>query len=316
MPWPSRFRHIARPPILITGANRSGTTWVGRIIASADNVRYIHEPFNHQHLDPERQLITSPFAHHYHFVKKDEARRVKRYLLYRMGKYHPWLTDIRQQPGPRRLAGATRRWLNRIGHSQTRSLLKDPIALMSAQWLQCTFGMQVVITIRHPAAYVSSILRLNWPMRPHVFISQPALMKSLLAPLAEKIEAQQRRADDPVGDAILAWNIFHHVIAVYRQRHPDWLFFRHEDLSRDYPGLFREMFAKLRLSFGPSQETLLETLCGSFNPAEAQGQVHQLQRNSRANIWNWKNRLSAGQIERIRKETAEIAPLFYGKEDW
>lgn len=315
MPQPSRSRRIAAP-ILVTGANRSGTTWVGRVIASADGVGYVHEPFNHQHLDPERQLIPPPFAHHYHFVGNDEARRIKRYLLYRMGRRHPWLTDVRQQPGLRHLTGATRRWLYSIVPNPNRPLLKDPIALMSAQWLHRTFGMQVVITIRHPAAYVSSILRLNWPMRPHVFLSQPGLMQGLLAPLTEQIEAQHRRQDDPLGDAILAWNVFHHVINVYQQRHPDWLFFRHEDLSRDYLALFEEMFARLGLPFGSAQESLLETLCGPSNPAEAQGQVHQFKRNSRANIWNWKKRLRTDQIDRIRRETVDIAPLFYGKADW
>jgi hypothetical protein len=305
-----------KSPILVTGANRSGTTWVGRVIASADNVRYVHEPFNHEYIDPDYRLIPSPFRHHYHLVGPDEARQVKRYLRYRMGWMHPWLMDIREQPNRHRIAEATRRWIDCTVLDRSRPLVKDPIALMSAEWLESALGMQVVITIRHPAAYVSSILRLNWPMRPHVLLSQPVLMKHILAPLAGRIATQQRRNDDPLGDAILMWNVFHHVIAVYRQRHPDWLFLRHEDLSRNYLPLFEKMFARLGLVFGAPQKTLLETLCGSSNPTEAQGQIHQLKRNSRANIWNWKKRLGSDQIRRIREETADIAPLFYGNEDW
>jgi len=303
-------------PILVTGANRSGTTWVGHVIASADNVRYVHEPFNHEFTDPDYRLIPSPFRRHYHFVGPDEARRVKRYLLYRMGWMHPWLMDIRQQPNRHRIAEATRRWIDCTVLARSRPLVKDPISLMSAEWLERALGMQVIITIRHPAAYVSSILRLNWPMRPHVLLSQPLLMESILAPLAVRIKNQQRRHDDPLGDAILMWNVFHHVIAVYRKRHPDWLFLRHEDLSRNYLLLFREIFATLGLAFGPRQEVLLETLCGPVNPAEAGEEVHQLKRNSRANIWNWKKRLGSDQIRRIREETADIAALFYSDEDW
>lgn len=33
-------------PILVTGAHRSGTTWIGNIISSAQNVFYVQEPFN------------------------------------------------------------------------------------------------------------------------------------------------------------------------------------------------------------------------------------------------------------------------------
>ncbi len=301
-------------PILVTGANRSGTTWVGRVIASADGVQYVHEPFNHEYTDPERRLIPTPFRRHYHRVQPDEARRVKRYLLYRMGWLHPWRADVRERPGLRRLAGATHRWLRTLNRG--RPLVKDPIALMSAEWLQKALGMRVVITIRHPAAYVSSILRLGWPMRPHVFLAQPMLMEGILAPLAEDVARQHRRDDDPLGDAIVAWNVFHRVIAVYRQRHPHWLFYRHEDLSRDYLRLFRQMFTRLALDFGPRQAALLERLCGPGNPAEADGEIHRLRRDSRANIWNWKKRLDSGQIRRIREETAEIAALFYGDEDW
>ncbi len=301
-------------PILVTGANRSGTTWVGRVIASAEGMRYVHEPFNHEYTDPDYWLIPSPFQRHYHQVQPDEARQVKRYLLYRMGKMHPWLADVQENLCIRRLAGATRRWLHTM--DRCRPLVKDPIALMSAEWLEKALDMQVVITIRHPAAYVSSILRLGWPMRPHTFLSQPALMEGILAPLAERIAHQHRRANDPLGDAILAWNVFHHVIDVYRRRHPRWLFYRHEDLSRDYLPLFRQMFTRLDLAFGPRQEALLERLCSPANPAEAGGQVHQLRRNSQANIWNWKTRLDKNQIRRIREETVDIAALFYDTADW
>ena len=36
----------AAPPILVTGAHRSGTTWVGKMLALAPGVAYLHEPFN------------------------------------------------------------------------------------------------------------------------------------------------------------------------------------------------------------------------------------------------------------------------------
>ncbi|MER3452975.1 MAG: hypothetical protein C4321_04710 [Chloroflexota bacterium] len=33
-------------PILVTGSNRSGTTWVGRILAASGRLNYVYEPFN------------------------------------------------------------------------------------------------------------------------------------------------------------------------------------------------------------------------------------------------------------------------------
>ena len=37
---------VSAKPILVTGAHRSGTTWVGKMLALAPGVAYIHEPFN------------------------------------------------------------------------------------------------------------------------------------------------------------------------------------------------------------------------------------------------------------------------------
>ena len=33
-------------PILVTGAHRSGTTWIGKMLALAPGIGYIHEPFS------------------------------------------------------------------------------------------------------------------------------------------------------------------------------------------------------------------------------------------------------------------------------
>ena len=33
-------------PVLVTGSHRSGSTWVGRMIAEAPGMLYLHEPFN------------------------------------------------------------------------------------------------------------------------------------------------------------------------------------------------------------------------------------------------------------------------------
>jgi hypothetical protein len=41
-----RETNSKRHPILVTGTPRSGTTWVGKIIATSPSVGYIKEPFN------------------------------------------------------------------------------------------------------------------------------------------------------------------------------------------------------------------------------------------------------------------------------
>ena len=39
----------ATGPVLVTGSPRSGSTWVGNVLALAPGAGYIHEPFNRRH---------------------------------------------------------------------------------------------------------------------------------------------------------------------------------------------------------------------------------------------------------------------------
>ena len=45
--------------------------------------------------------------------------------------------------------------------SPSHFLLKDPIACMSSEYLHREFEMDVVIIIRHPAAFVSSLQKMG-----------------------------------------------------------------------------------------------------------------------------------------------------------
>jgi len=66
-------------PILVTGSHRSGTTWVGEMLASSPNLVYIGEPFNPKNYCPEicrahfdcwfTYIIESNEAHYYISIK-------------------------------------------------------------------------------------------------------------------------------------------------------------------------------------------------------------------------------------------------------
>jgi hypothetical protein len=70
-----------RKPILVTGSHRSGTTWVGRIIASSPSVAYIHEPFHIRH-DPD--VCPARFDHWFTYVceeNEDQYRKPIKEML-------------------------------------------------------------------------------------------------------------------------------------------------------------------------------------------------------------------------------------------
>ncbi len=176
--------------------------------------------------------------------------------------------------------------------------------------------MQVVVLIRHPAAFASSLKRLGWNFLFAHLLEQRQLMDDYLAPFHDDIARFAGWLPDLIDQVILLWRVMHHVIRRYQQTHPDWVFLRHEDLSREpLPG-FRGLCDRLGLEMTRGVRGAIETYTSSENPREAgEKVVHQLRRDSRANIWNWRTRLRPEEILRIRKGTEDVAPYFYTDAD-
>jgi hypothetical protein len=194
-----------------------------------------------------------------------------------------------------------------------RPLMKDPFALCSAEWLGRRFEMDVVILTRHPAAFVGSIKSKSWNHPFEHFLEQPQLMERYLAEFHDEIREYARLRYATVDQGILLWNLIHHVILQLRAVHPEWLFKRHEDLSARPIEEFSDVYERLGLEFSRGVRRGIERSTGL---EAGTGDVHPLRRHSRSNIWSWRNRLSAAEVERVREGTRDIAEQFYGEEDW
>ena len=304
--------------ILVTGSHRSGSTWVGQMIASHAQVVYLWEPFN-----PVYKLPGSPVRHWFERVTPERAPLFREFLRPLLRFESKWWKEIVERPRPRRMVGATLRaaqawWRRVLGR---RCLLKDPIAIFSAEWMAQTFPMDVVVLIRHPAAFVSSIKRMNWRFGFHQLLGQPALIERDLHPFESQMRQcrrlQEDKALDIIDEAILFWNVFHHVIERYRRDHPDWQFVRHEDLSLRPVEEFTRLLGCMDLTMTRGVHRAIATHTGAENPAEAGlREIHRLKRNSKANIVNWATRLTPAEIVKVRRATEAIAQHFYTDADW
>jgi hypothetical protein len=294
-------------PILVTGSHRSGSTWVGKMIASHPRVAYVEEPFN-AHVRAE-----CPARHMWHLVTEEDEEPFRAYI----GQ----LLDFRDGPGTGRRPLADAAFGSLLGLWRrlrgARPLLKDPIALFSAEWLADTYGMDVVVLIRHPAAFASSLKRLGWTFPFPDLLAQPRLLQDHLAPFEDDIRRVHAAPDDVIDHAILIWRILHYTILKYRLRRPDWVFVRHEDLSLRPVDEFRALFARLGLDFRPEVRRTIEAHTSRENAREAPaGAVHELRRDSRANVWNWAQRLRPDEVARVRAGTEDLARRFYPEARW
>jgi U3 small nucleolar RNA-associated protein 14 len=64
------------------------------------------------------------------------------------------------------------------------------------------------------------------------------------------------------------------------------------------------------------EQTILNS-SSSENPTEvSRKKVHAVKLDSRANLDNWKRRLTSDEIARIRLTTEEVAHLYYPEVNW
>lgn len=213
------------------------------------------------------------------------------------------------------LAAHDFREFSRYRRRGARPLLKDPIAVFSAEWLSDTFDMQTIVLIRHPAAFVSSLIKYGWTHPFDDFLKQPLLMRDVLSPFRGEIASFARSEHEIIDQAILLWTLIHHAILRYRETRPAWRFFRHEDIARDPLDRFEQMFGYLGLEFGEKERAGVSAATDPSNPPEA-ARAGALRRDSRSAAQTWKTRLSETQIDRIRAGTEKIAAEFYSDADW
>jgi hypothetical protein len=174
---------------------------------------------------------------------------------------------------------------------------------------------KVVIAVRHPAAFVSSLKRLNWPFDLQDLLDQPLLMRDHLEPFRGQIEKAQK--SDEIEQWALLWNLIYSTVNAALRRNPDLIAVRHEDLSLDPVTCYRDLYQKLGLDFTSRVEKVVRNSSSSDNPREgSRKKIYAVKLDSRANMDNWKKRLTADEIRRIREITQEVSAIFYPHAEW
>ena len=301
-------------PILVTGTHRSGTTWVGKMLAADAQIAYISEPLNVLH---RPGVFHMKIAHWYQYVCEDNENEYlpsfKELLEF---DYRLWdeIRSLRSRKDFLRMGRDFFIFYNGLMRGQ-RLLLKDPFAVFSAPWFAKRLHCKVVITVRHPAAFASSLKRLNWTFDFHDLLDQPLLMRDHLEPHREAMECTQ--ADDVIGQAALLWKLIYRSVHATRESHPEFITVRHEDLSLDPVTGYRNLYSLLGLEFSPRMEKAILNSSSSENPVElSRKKVHGYKLDSRANVSSWKKRMAPEEIERIHEITADVASLYYSEAEW
>ncbi len=303
-------------PVLVTGAHRSATTWVGKILSTAPQTAYLQEPLN---INNPFNLGCVPYWYYYINDASDlRQKEVIEHLIALSFDYWGALRHLKSFEDVGRYYKYGRlNWLaQKPRGNNVRTIIKDPLALFSSQWISSTFNADVLLLIRHPAAFVNSILRVGWGHPFSHFLQQRSLMSDELSEFQDEIEEFSREEKPLVDQAILLWKITHTQINKFQTQHcKDWVFIRHEDLSADPLKIFPEIFQALKLEYNQRTYKMLLDTTSSSNPRDTKW-THAHKRDSQANAYAWKEKLSSEEVKYIRSKVEPVSAWFYGAHEW
>lgn len=305
-----------RNPILVTGLHRSGTSWVGRMLGAGSDLAYVSEPLNVLH---RPGVFGAPVQRWYTYICAENENHYLNSFKETLSLDYRFLAELKSLRSVKDFLRMARDAfafaLGRVRNS--RVLLKDPFALFSVEWFAQRLDCTVVIVLRHPAAFVSSLKRLGWRFDFQDLLSQPLLMRDWLDPFREQMMEMKRNQDDVLEPASLLWRMAAYFVSELQRRHPEFLVLRHEDLARQPLDQFDAIYSRLGLNFDSRAKRHIDMATRSGNPTEASSHsIYSTTLDSAANVEIWKNRLSPGEIARIREITGDVANHYYSDVHW
>jgi hypothetical protein len=276
-------------PILITGTPRSGTTFVGEVLSNSPELRYVYEPLNPDFGYPIKDnkciICGCKVDSWYKHITKDTE-----------GGYYKHFKHL----------------INSKSLQNKTALLKAPFSVFASEWLVDRFNVRPIVMYRNPLSFVSSIKRMKWPVDFEDFLNQEVLMGEYLDEYRIAMMKSQQDTDDIIGNGILQYNVFYSYINMLREKHPDWLFVRLEDISENPVDEFEKIFNHFELDFNENIKKQIIDLTSADNPTEAKvSKIHSLKRNSKDLTNIWKKRLTDDEVKRILKETKKVSEVYY-----
>jgi hypothetical protein len=299
-------------PILVTGSPRSGTTWVGQIIAQAAAVQYIHEPFN---ITGKPCSCGVGFKHWFHYLSPTNANEYREHLRHTLYPAYSsaglinLMTEMVRSKRIRPLANYLRSY---VSH---RVVVKDPLAVFSVETLSGLFDLSVLIIIRHPAAVVNSYKAANWTHPFSHFLDQPLLMEERLAPFRTEIEDFAKHEYDLIDQIALLWKLIHFLIIRYQAAQPQWMFVKYEDLVLEPINGFRKIFDRLELRYSENVREAIQTHRLPEHSPNTTG-MYSTRQNPHQVLSKWKASLTSEEVNRIKTRVCDVSSAFYTELEW
>lgn len=283
MAWFLRLWQVGRRPILILGHGRSGTTWVGNVLATGRRVLYTFEPGS--------PTPDQPFAGWFAYARPGQANQTLQQT------FDPAFQGL---PGRRNWR---RSFIHRLMPGY-QLVIKDVAGLMAAEWLQERYRPAMLLVIRHPCPTILSELEQGTdPQKSKAtLLAQSQLFEEQLQPYRPVIEA----ATTPHEILAALWAARYRVIANALPRHPHWKIVTYESLCEEPVATFHQLFSHFRLPWSDRNANFIWQSSTTTAPGRYSGK-----RVSRHQLDKWKEKLTPAEIAAIFRVIQPFQLPFY-----
>ena len=199
-----------------------------------------------------------------------------------------------------------------LAREPARVVVKEVAAFLSVEWVAHLWRPQIVLIVRHPAAYAASVRNLRQEAeeieRFRLLRDNPVLQERFLGNLDPKLAPIR----EPLEASVASWAIRNVVVFETRKRYPEWRVVGYEAVAEDPLGQFKRLYEDLGLLWDASAREAIQRR----STTESAGQF-ATSRVSKKHIDAWRSRLSDDEILRIRKvlEIFEL-PIYSSTDDW
>jgi hypothetical protein len=313
--------HSQPKAILVTGLPRSGTTFVGRVLAVEPTVDYLWEPFNSR--------FRAGVEQHYPYVGEsttlDKRSKYRRLVADTIALHNLRPAVFRSAPRPShlRLALKVARGWHRVAVKRRRSpdlspgslVIKDPVAIFLSGFLAREFEARVVIVVRHPMALHEAWKSLGWR---HDFTWWTSQEDLSVDRLTQHAAALSRIADDPIAQTAYLWRIAYEYSLELAELLPDHVrIVRHEDLCVDPIGGFRAISSHCGLHFSDRVEHTLRELTGGTQVDRKSKDLARLEHRDASRLAEkWKEPGDQHALDRLHSLIGVAADTVYPEDTW
>ncbi|WP_336207956.1 sulfotransferase [Nonomuraea sp. LPB2021202275-12-8] len=249
--------HGTRPPVLVTGLPRSGTSWTGKMLAAGGELVYVNEPLNPQHPPGGCPgILRAQVRHRFQYICDDNSPTWLPAFRDTVALRYRWRAELRANRSPYDLARMLR-YGGAFAYGRLtgrRALLDDPFAVLSAGWFAERLGCRVIALVRDPVSFVASWQRLGWTVYFHELLEQPLLVRDHPEVLRLRVLVGSQ---DRVAKAAALWRVTREILS----RTPGILVTSYDDLAADPLTGFKSLYEYAGLAWTQAAEARVIRAC-------------------------------------------------------